>query len=98
MATRNKVTVDLENGLVKINRKTLTVEEVLDAYNRLKHEQGLDLARTQGKSFGRPKVEVPDNFDYYYQKVKAKEMTVQEATTALGLSRSVFYRFVKQLY
>lgn len=61
-----------------------------------RQRQGIEAAMIRGKKFGRPKIEVPENYaetmrEWYDGKISAKE-----AMTRTGLKRTSFYRLIKE--
>lgn len=63
---------------------------------RKRQREGLDAAKAKGKHLGRPKLQIPDNFDEVYISWKSGEFTAKAAQKALGLSSTSFYKLVKQ--
>ena len=57
--------------------------------------EGIAAARLKGVKFGRPKCTVAE-WDTYYSKWKAQEITAVECYKTLGISASTFYRLVRQ--
>lgn len=66
--------------------------------NEIKRQQreGIESAKRQGIKFGRQKKEC-SNFEEIYYRWKKDELTGVEATKLSGLSKSVFYRRIKEL-
>lgn len=62
---------------------------------RTRQREGIDAAKLAGKSFGRPKAIVPDNFSAVVKDWQEGEITAKEAMKLTGLKRSSFYNFVK---
>ncbi len=63
---------------------------------RRRQAEGIAAAKDRGVKFGRPEVVVPENFE---ETVKAWEMhkiSTNEAVERCGISRSTFYRRVKE--
>ena len=56
---------------------------------------GIRCALEKGKPYGRPKVEIPTNFEEIYIKWKNREITGTKAIELTGLKRNKFYDFVK---
>ena len=56
---------------------------------------GIRCALEKGKPYGRPKVEIPTNFEEIYIKRKNGEITGTKAIELTGLKRNKFYDFVK---
>lgn len=63
---------------------------------RRTQREGIELARKQGKKFGRPRL--PDQkFREAYTAWKAGKITAVQATAMSGYSKTVFYRRAKEL-
>ena len=63
---------------------------------RKRQREGIEAAKKKGKHLGRPKAEVPDNFDEVYEAWTAEEITAKEARKKLNMSSSSFYRLVER--
>ena len=63
---------------------------------RSRQREGIEAAKEKGVKFGRPRAEAPDSFREIYEKWKRREITVSEAADICGVSRSTFYRFVRE--
>lgn len=61
-----------------------------------RQRQGIDTAKAQGKHFGRPQAEYPDNWDSIYNEWKKGVYTATKAMELLNLKRTTFYKLVKQ--
>ena len=61
-----------------------------------RQREGIEAAQKKGKKFGRPVVQIPDDFEAVYGQWKRKEITAVEAMRKLHLSSSTFYRMVGQ--
>lgn len=66
--------------------------------NKIKSRQreGIAIAKNKGVEFGRPRIEIDDNFINIYDKWKNKEIKAVEAMKILGLTKATFYRRVKE--
>ncbi|EPY6467477.1 recombinase family protein [Clostridium sporogenes] len=66
--------------------------------NKIKSRQreGIAIAKNKGVEFGRPRIEIDDNFINIYDKWKNKEIKAIEAMEILGLTKATFYRRVKE--
>lgn len=66
---------------------------------RTRQREGIDIAlkvgTKTGKSFGRPKIEKPNNFDEVIDEWKKNNITAREAMKLLNLKPNTFYNFVK---
>ena len=58
--------------------------------------EGIAAAKAKGKHLGRPKAEIPETFEDYYQRWKSGEVTASCAIKEMNISRGVFYRTAKQ--
>lgn len=69
-----------------------------DERTRIKERQreGIKAALDKGVKFGRPKIEVGENFEEVYHTWKSKEITAVKAMQILGLKSNTFYRRVKE--
>ena len=57
--------------------------------------EGIAAAHLRGVKFGRPK-KLPQNWDFWYPKWQANEITANQCCREMGISRSTFYRLVNQ--
>lgn len=60
--------------------------------------QGLEVARSKGKTLGRPKAELPKEFIKEYQKFKDGaygDMSASSFAKMLGIGRSTLYKYIK---
>lgn len=64
-----------------------------------RQREGIDIAlkygTKTGKSFGRPKITKPDNFEEVIKEWKDKKITAREAMKILNLKPNTFYNMVK---
>lgn len=63
---------------------------------RLRQRESIDLAKSKGQHLWRPKIENPENYAAVVSDWRNGKITAVEAMKTLGLSRSTFYRKVKQ--
>ena len=65
-----------------------------------RQREGIDIAlkygTKTGKSFGRPKITKPDNFEEVIKEWKDKKITAREAMKKLNLKPNTFYNMVKE--
>ncbi|MBB6732703.1 recombinase family protein [Cohnella zeiphila] len=64
--------------------------------NRQRQAEGIEVARAEGVSFGRPRLEINAVFMQVYAKWKDGQMTATEAMRQAGLSKPTFYRRAKE--
>ena len=62
-----------------------------------RQQEGIAAAKANGKRFGRPSVQFPDNWEETYGAWKRGEITAKKAMERLGLKRSSFYKLVHQM-
>lgn len=63
--------------------------------NKTRQREGIETAKKLGKHLGRPKKMKPSNFSSVYKRWTAGKVTAVEAMKELGLSKSTFYRMIK---
>ena len=59
---------------------------------RRRQREGIDAAKKKDIKFGRPTLELPENWEIVMQAVEAKQITVSQALGQLHISRSSYYR------
>ncbi len=57
---------------------------------------GKKISRKTGRCVGRPPVQFPDNWEEYYKKWKAKEITAVAAMEAMELKTNSFYKLARR--
>lgn len=62
-----------------------------------RQSEGIRMAKLRGVKFGRPPVEIPDNFTEIANLYKQKKITSSEACKLSGLSRGTFFRKIQLL-
>lgn len=61
-----------------------------------RQREGIDAAKASGKRFGRPRIQLPKGFSAAYDNWKAGNATAAATWRTLGLTKSTFYKLVKQ--
>ncbi len=61
-----------------------------------RQREGIAAAKASGKRFGRPRIPMPKGFPKAYSEWKAGNATAAATWRGLGLTKSIFYKFVKQ--
>lgn len=61
-----------------------------------RQQEGIKIAKEKGKHLGRPKAKLPEQWDLIYKEWKCKNITAVKAMKDLNLSKSTFYKLVKQ--
>ncbi|XEC93730.1 recombinase family protein [Paenibacillus tarimensis] len=64
--------------------------------NRQRQAEGIEVARADGVTFGRPRQEIDDKFIQAYEDWKKGRMTATEAMRQIGMKKPTFYRRVKE--
>ena len=63
---------------------------------RKRQREGIDVALKNGVTFGRPKVQLTEEFKEVYHRWKAGEMTAVKAMQEAGLKKTTFYKLVRE--
>lgn len=84
----------ISNILIEV-LSTIAEEERIKTHKR--QAEGIAAAKKRGAKFGRPEIEIPNNYDEIMQKVKDKEISSPEAMKLLGIKKSTFYKFKKSM-
>ncbi|MFR7620765.1 MAG: recombinase family protein [Blautia sp.] len=59
--------------------------------------EGIAAAKRKGRKFGRPQLEIPDQFEMICQRCYAGKISTRKAAKILGMSHSTFYRKYKNV-
>lgn len=62
-----------------------------------RQREGIDIARKNGKKFGRPSIPLPQNFNQNIREWKDGKITAVEAMQRMNLKPNTFYRFAKKM-
>lgn len=62
---------------------------------RNRQREGIEAAKAKGKHLGRPRMVKPDNWDEVICEWRSGKITARQAYTMLGVSKSIFYRWVR---
>lgn len=68
------------------------VAETERSFIRQRQAEGIAAAKARGVKFGIDKIKLGNEFDLYYEKWNAGEITLKEGAEGLGTSLSTFYR------
>lgn len=63
---------------------------------KTRQKEGIEIAKSKGTKFGRPKIDFPPNFEEQYQLWKNNKQTAKATMENLNLKRTKFYNFVSQ--
>lgn len=63
---------------------------------RKRQAQGISAAKAKGVRFGRPEAEIPENFVLLVKRWRNKRMTLEELLQVCNISKSTFYRRLRE--
>lgn len=72
------------------------VAETERVFMKQRQEEGIAVAKQKGVQFGPKKIEMPKEFDFYYEKWKNGEISSRKGAEYLNISHSTFYRRCKE--
>lgn len=70
-------------------------QQELDSKKNAQRE-GIAIAKKKGIHMGRPRMDYPDDWEEWYQKVYSKEVTAAGAMREMGIKKDTYYRLVKK--
>ena len=82
----NNILIEVLGTIAEQERETI----------RKRQREGIDAAKGKGKHLGRPKTELPNNWNDIFMAWRNKQITAKEAMKRLGVSKNVFYNWVSQ--
>ncbi len=80
----NNILIEVLGTIAEQERETI----------RKRQQEGIEAARARGKHLGRPRAIKPDNWDEVIDEWKSGRITARQAYTMLGVSKSIFYRWI----
>lgn len=80
----NNILIEVLGTIAEQERQTI----------RKRQQEGIEAAKAKGKHLGRPKAIKPENYDDIISCWRSGEITARRAMAMLGVSKSVFYRWV----
>lgn len=86
--------IDMVNNILIEVLSSIAEQERLTI--RKRQAEGIAAAHNNGTKFGRPAARKPDNFDEVISRWRAGEITAVEAARLTGLTKTTFYKLVKQ--
>lgn len=81
----NNILIEVLGTIAQQERETI----------RRRQAEGIASAKAQGKTFGRPRIERPDNWETVVSLWRAGQITAVEAMRRTGLKRGTFYSLLK---
>ena len=64
---------------------------------RVRQAEGIKTAKARGVKFGRPRINLPGDFELVAKQYLKKEITNKNACEILGMTRGTFFRYMKEL-
>lgn len=89
-----KSMLEMINNLLIEVLSTLAEQELSKIHKR--QQEGINAAKANGVKFGRPQVQIPENFPLIYKKWRDNKIMAVEAIQQLQLTHATFYRLVKR--
>ena len=83
----NNIIIEVMSSIAEQERITI----------RQRQREGIDVAQRQGKHMGRPKLEIPAEWDKYYVMWKDGKITAKKVMEILDLKRTSFYNLVHSM-
>lgn len=87
-----KIILDMVNNLLIEVFSTLAESEMIRTKKR--QREGIEAAKAKGIHLGRPKYELPDNFNEVVQDWKNGNIRTKDALIMLEMKKSTFYKYV----
>ncbi|MCR5105561.1 MAG: recombinase family protein [Eubacterium sp.] len=72
------------------------VAETERSFIKQRQAEGIAIAKENGVHFGAEKIELPADFEDYYELWKAGEISIRAGASELGMSKSTFFRRCKE--
>lgn len=89
----NNLVAKLINDLI-LQVLSFVAEQEKDNIKK-RQAEGILLAKQKGIQFGRPKIQISNDINYILQRYRNKEIKNYEAAKLIGVSRSTFFRMLK---
>lgn len=89
----NNLVAKLINDLI-LQVLSFVAEQEKDNIKK-RQAEGILLAKQKGIQFGRPKIQISNDINYIMQRYRNKEIKNYEAAELIGVSRSTFFRMLK---
>lgn len=81
--------------LDRLGRNYAEIMENWTYITKKKKAEGIEIARANGIRFGRPELDLPDNFKEVVKKQENKIYTVNETLTILDMKKTSYYKYKK---
>lgn len=86
LETINNIVIELLGAIAEEERKKI----------KQRQAEGIEVAKAEGKKFGRPTAEYPESWEEVYKSWRAKEITAVTAFKTLNIPKATFYKLVKR--
>ena len=95
--TENKSIVEMINNILIEVYSTIAQQEI--ERKEVRQREGIEAMKARGEwdKYGRPKAEIPADFEKVVARWRNKEITAVEAFEGLGMKKATFYKKVKEL-
>ena len=80
----NNILIEVLGTIAEQERQTI----------RQRQREGINAAKSRGKHLGRPRLELPDNYEAVIAQWRNNDITARQAMRRLDVSKSSFYRMV----
>ena len=104
LTRRNASLVSLKENIDTTTAQGRFIVSIFSALSELelqtikaRQREGIDLALANGKKFGRPRIQMTDQYIAIHKKWKAGEITATMAMQLLGMKRNTFYKLAGEL-
>lgn len=89
----NNILIEVLTSIAENERATILARQAEGiAAMPVDGESGKRVSKRTGRCVGRPPIQFPEHFEFYYRKWKNKEMTAISAMKSLGLKTNSFYK------
>ena len=89
----NNILIEVLTSIAENERLTIHARQAEGiAAMPVDEKTGKRISRRTGRCIGRPPIQFPEHFDFYYKKWKNKEITATSAMKSLGLKTNSFYK------
>jgi len=82
----NRIIIEVLSSIAEQERMTI----------RKRQREGINVAKSQGKHLGRPRVEKPENWDEITENWRKGLISAKKAIVELNISKTTFYRLLKE--
>lgn len=89
----NNILIEVLTSIAENERLTIHARQAEGiAAMPVDEETGKRISRRTGRCIGRPPIQFPEHFEFYYRQWKNKEITATSAMKSLGLKTNSFYK------